>query len=258
MTNIGVITHVKRFTWIFSSLFVLLAAIVAISYYAGYRDLKQMRAEIKDLRQEVNEATRTIQEESAAVAASQRSAEQAAAKATVAAEGQKQAEASAQQANIQSQAAQEKMSQMQREREAELDRMQEALNRVVETRRTPTGMIISLPNSIFRFDFDKADLNQHNRELLSRIAGILLASKGYGLSVFGYTDDVGSAEYNQQLSLRRASAVKNYLVEAGLDPAIVNVKGYGKTSPLAEGLSESSRAKNRRVEIALTDSSVHF
>jgi outer membrane protein OmpA-like peptidoglycan-associated protein len=150
------------------------------------------------------------------------------------------------------------MSQMQREREAELDRMQEALSRVVETHRTPNGMIISLPNSVFRFDFDKADLNQHNRELLSRISGILLTSKAYGLSVFGYTDDVGSAEYNQQLSLRRATAVKDYLVQAGIDRGIVNVKGYGKTSPLVENASNDSRSKNRRVEIALTDSSVHF
>lgn len=224
-----------------------------------------MRAEIGGLREEVNEATKTVQEQSAAIAASQKSAEKAAALAAVAAQGQKeaesgrqQAEAAAQQAVVQSQAAQEKMAQMQRQREAELDRMQQAFNRVVETRRTANGMVISLPNSVFRFDFDKADLNQHNRELLSRIAGILLASKGYGLSVFGYTDDVGSAEYNQQLSLRRAAAVKDYLVQAGIDPDIVNVKGYGKSSPLVEGASSDSRAKNRRVEIALTDSSIHF
>lgn len=136
--------------------------------------------------------------------------------------------------------------------------MQEALNRVADTRRTANGIVISLPNSIFRFDFDKADLNQHNRELLSRIAGILLISKGYGLSVFGYTDDVGSAEYNQQLSVRRAKAVEDYLVQAGIDPAIINVKGYGKTSPLVEGTSADRRAQNRRVEIALTDSSIRF
>lgn len=224
-----------------------------------------MRGELRALQTEVNEATRTAKEESAAVAASSRSAQEAAARAAVAAQGRQQAESSraqaeaaAQQANEQTRQAQDKMAQMQRERQAELNRMQEALNRVVETHRTPNGMVISLPNSIFRFDFDKADLNQHNRELLSRIAGILLISKGYGLSVFGYTDDVGSAEYNQQLSLRRAKAVEDYLVQAGLDPGIINVKGFGKTSPLAEGTSGEHRAQNRRVEIALTDSSIHF
>jgi outer membrane protein OmpA-like peptidoglycan-associated protein len=150
------------------------------------------------------------------------------------------------------------MRQMRREREEELNRMQEALDRVAETRRTPNGMIIVLPNSIFRFDFDSSELSQHNRELLSRIAGILLVSKGYGLSVFGYTDDIGTAEYNQQLSLRRAKAVQDYLVQSGIDSATINIKGYGKTSPLVGGTSQESRAKNRRVEIALTDSSIKF
>ena len=224
-----------------------------------------MRGEMQGLRKEVNEASRTVQEESAAIAAASKNAEEAAAHAALAAEGQKQAEsnrqqaeAAAQQADIERHAAQEKMTQMQKEREAELDRMQEALNRVVETHRTPNGMVISLPSSVFRFDFDKADLNQRNRELLSRIAGILLVSKGYGLSVFGYTDDTGSSDYNQQLSLRRATAVRDYLVQSAIDPNIVNVKGFGKTSPLVENTSDEGRARNRRVEIALTDSSVHF
>jgi outer membrane protein OmpA-like peptidoglycan-associated protein len=265
--------------WFIGILSILVVAAVAVSDYAGYRDLKEMRSEVKELRQEVNVASKTVQEESAAIAGANKSAQEAAAQAALAAEGRQQAEsgrqqaesgrqqaessrqqaeAAALQANADKHAAQEKMGQMQKEREDELNRMQEALNRVVETHRTPNGMVISLPNSIFRFDFDKADLNQHNRELLSRIAGILLISKGYGLSVFGYTDDVGTPEYNQQLSLRRATALKDYLVQAGLDPAIINVKGYGKTSPLDESATNEARAKNRRVEIALTDSSIHY
>jgi outer membrane protein OmpA-like peptidoglycan-associated protein len=260
---------VKWFAWILG---VLVVAGVAVSDYAGYRSLKEMRGELRELRQEVNMASKTVQEESAAIAGANKSAQEAAARAAMAAEGRQQAESSrqqaessrqqaeaaAQQADADKRVAQLKMSQMQKEREEELNRMQEALNRVVETRRTPNGIIISLPNSIFRFDFDKADLNQHNRELLSRIAGVLLISKGYGLSVFGYTDDVGTAEYNQQLSLRRAEALKNYLVQAGIDPAIINVKGYGKSSPLDDSATNEARAKNRRVEIALTDSSIHF
>lgn len=259
----------KWFAWILG---VLVVAGVAVSDYAGYRSLKEMRGELRELRQEVNMASKTVQEESAAIAGANKSAQEAAARAAMAAEGRQQAESSrqqaessrqqaeaaAQQADADKRVAQLKMSQMQKEREEELNRMQEALNRVVETRRTPNGIIISLPNSIFRFDFDKADLNQHNRELLSRIAGVLLISKGYGLSVFGYTDDVGTAEYNQQLSLRRAEALKNYLVQAGIDPAIINVKGYGKSSPLDDSATNEARAKNRRVEIALTDSSIHF
>ncbi|MBV9679367.1 MAG: OmpA family protein [Acidobacteriaceae bacterium] len=253
----------ERLVWIIVLLIV--GAAIGVLDYAGYRSLKEMRGELRSLRQEVNEATRMAQEESAATAAASRSAQEAAARAATAAEGRKQAESgrqqaetAAQQANQATREAQERMSEMVREREEELNHMQEALNRVVETRRTPNGIVISLPSSIFRFDFDKADLNQQNRELLSRIAGILLISKAYGLSVFGYTDDVGTVEYNRQLSLRRANSVKDYLVQAGLDPAIINVKGYGKTSPRVEGTSDEDRSKNRRVEIALTDSSIRF
>ena len=231
-----------------------------------------MHAEIRALQKDVNDASRLAQEQSAAASAASRKAEEAATHAEAAAAGRQQAEtakqqaevvaqqaqASAQQANQESRAAHEKMTAMQQEREAELNQMQEALNRVVETRRTPNGMVISLPNSVFRFDFDSADLSGHNRELLSRIAGILLVSKGFGLSVFGYTDDVGTPEYNQQLSLRRANKVKEYLVQSGIDSGIINVKGYGKTSPLIEGKTDEQRSKNRRVEIALTDSSVRF
>jgi len=251
---------------------IVLVGALAVSDYLGYRSLKEMQGEVRALQQEVNDATRLAQEESAAVAASSKSAAEAAARAEIAAQGRERAEqqkaqaesgreqavTAAQQANDQAAQAQDQMAQMRREREEELNRLQEALNRVAETRRTPNGMVMVLPNSIFRFDFDSAELNQRNRELLSRIAGILLVSKGYGLSVFGYTDDVGTPEYNQQLSLRRAKAVEDYLVQSGIDPAIINVKGYGKTSPLAGGNAADDRAKNRRVEIALTDSSIKF
>jgi outer membrane protein OmpA-like peptidoglycan-associated protein len=250
----------------------VLVAGAAFIDYRGYRSLREMRFDLADLQRQVNEAGKLALQESAMAAAAGERAEAAASRAEIAAQGRQQAEqqkqqadsqreqavAAAQQANQQAAQAQDQMLQMRREREEELNRMQEALDRVVETHRTPNGMIIVLPNSVFRFDFDSAELSQHNRELLSRIAGILLVSKGYGLSVFGYTDDIGTAEYNQQLSLRRAKAVQDYLVHSGIDPATTNVKGYGKTSPLVAGTSAESRAKNRRVEIALTDSSIKF
>jgi OOP family OmpA-OmpF porin len=85
-----------------------------------------------------------------------------------------------------------------------------------------------------------------------------MTSDNYGLAVHGHTDDVGTAEYNQQLSERRAEAVKQYLVSAGIDPGIVTIKGFGKSSPIATGRDEASRAKNRRVDIALTDSTIQY
>jgi outer membrane protein OmpA-like peptidoglycan-associated protein len=260
----------KRLTLIIASV-----AVLGGFGFAGfklYRTLESMRGDMAVLRRQVVDATETAQRESSAASAASLRADQAALRAEIAAGGRQKAEeqkqqadldraqamTSAQQAAEQAKQAQDQMSQMRREREAELNQMQEALNRVVETHRTPTGMLIVLPDSTFRFNFDSADLSAKNRELLSRVAGILLVSKGYGLSIFGYTDDVGSEQYNQQLSERRAKAVEDYLIQAGIDPSIIRVKGYGKMSPHITGTTASARGQNRRVEIALTDSSVRY
>lgn len=252
-----------------------------------------MRAEVHALSARVDSATRLAQEESSAALAASERANQAAAEAQAAALGRKQAESAkqaadaakkaadvdrqqavaamhaadagrvqalsqARQAAEKAEQAEETMLQMRRQRQQELDKMQQALNRVVPTRRTPNGMVIVLRDATFRFAFDSASLNEKDRELLSRIAGILLVSKGYGLSIYGYTDDIGTAEYNQQLSVRRAQAVEKYLEKAGLDPSIMQVKGFGKTEPLVQGDSAAARAQNRRVEIALADSSIQY
>ncbi len=260
----------KRLTLVIAC--VALLAGLGVAGFKLYQTLESMRGEMADLRRQVVDATETAQRESSAASAASLRADQAAVRAEIAsgarqkAEEQKQqadldraqAMTSAQQAADQAKQAHDQMSEMRREREEELNRMQEALNRVVETHRTPNGILLVLPDSTFRFDFDSAELSQKNRELLSRIAGILLVSKGYGLSVFGYTDDVGTEQYNQQLSERRAKAVEDYLIHAGIDESIIRMKGFGKMSPHVAGTTASARGQNRRVEIALTDSSVRF
>ena len=143
-------------------------------------------------------------------------------------------------------------------RARELDRMQEALSRIAETSRTPLGMVVSLGEDRFLFDFDKADVKLENRELLSRIAGVLLASHGYRLYVYGHTDDVGTADYNQDLSERRAKSVRDYLVKAGLPGEIIESKGFGKTSPRVPAKTRDARQKNRRVEIGVVDTIIKY
>jgi outer membrane protein OmpA-like peptidoglycan-associated protein len=147
---------------------------------------------------------------------------------------------------------------MRKQRDQELSRLQQTLDRIVETRRTAFGLVMNLPDSALRFEFNSASLGSQARETLSRIAGILMTSGSYGLEVHGHTDFIGSDEYNQQLSQRRAEAVRNYIVSAGIDPNIITVKGFGKSSPVASGRDDASRAKNRRVEIAVTDSSIRY
>lgn len=154
--------------------------------------------------------------------------------------------------------ARHEMERLRREREEELNRLQETLSRIVETRRTALGLVMSLGGDSLQFDFDRAELRAENRELLSRIAGVLLTSGNYGVYVYGHTDDVGTEEYNLDLSERRAFAVRDYLVEAGIDPGIVSVRGFGKSQPVAPGTSPEARAKNRRVEIGIVDTSVQY
>lgn len=150
--------------------------------------------------------------------------------------------------------ARERLAEIREQRERDLDRLERSLGRIAETRRTALGMVMNLGDSI-EFDFDKAELRPENREILSRIAGVLLTAEGFGIQVYGHTDDVGTAEYNQELSERRAEAVRQYLIEAGVPEDKIQSKGFGKSAPLVEGTDPASRQRNRRVEIAVVETS---
>jgi outer membrane protein OmpA-like peptidoglycan-associated protein len=250
---------------VFVSVAVVFLCVLGGIAYEAHRRYEFVVSKLEAVNTKVDEANRTADTSAAnarsAIVQSAEAVESAklAANARSQAEQlQQRAEAGQAQAQTAAQQAREQMAEMRKEREEELNHMQEVLNRIVQTRRTQGGMVMTLPDNVFTFDFDSAELKPKNRELLSRIAGILLASKGYGLSVFGYTDDVGTADYNQKLSLRRAAAVRDYLVEAGIEPGIVSTRGYGKTSPLVSGITDAARSKNRRVEIALTDTSIRY
>jgi OmpA-OmpF porin, OOP family len=119
-------------------------------------------------------------------------------------------------------------------------------------------MVVELANDSFHFDFDKATLRPQNREVLSRIAGVLLVSTGYSLSIHGHTDDVGTAEYNQGLSERRAESVAEYLKSSGIPAELIEVRGFGKNSPRVKAPTKEARQRNRRVEIAIVDSMIHY
>jgi outer membrane protein OmpA-like peptidoglycan-associated protein len=155
-------------------------------------------------------------------------------------------------------ASQREAERLRRQRQRELNRMQEALSHIAETVRTPMGMVVNLSEDSFLFDFDKTDLRPENREILSRIAGVLLASHGYRLYVYGHTDDVGEEAYNQQLSEGRAQSVRDYLTGAGIPPEIIEVKGFGETDPKVRGETPLARQKNRRVEIGVIDTIINY
>jgi outer membrane protein OmpA-like peptidoglycan-associated protein len=90
------------------------------------------------------------------------------------------------------------------------------------------------------------------------VAGVLLSSQDYTVSVNGHTDDVGSDVYNQKLSERRAQAVRDYLVKAGLPAEVLSVTGHGKALPLVPRADDTARAKNRRVELAIANTRIQY
>jgi outer membrane protein OmpA-like peptidoglycan-associated protein len=134
--------------------------------------------------------------------------------------------------------------------------MQQALGKVAETRRTANGLLVTLDSKSIRFDFDKADIKPEYRDILNRIAGILMTFRGYTIAVYGYTDDIGTQTYNVQLSERRAEAVRDFFVQAGISPTSMSTKGFGKSDPRVPGSSEQARAANRRVELAIVDTRI--
>jgi outer membrane protein OmpA-like peptidoglycan-associated protein len=176
--------------------------------------------------------------------------------ARLSAEDAQTAKKDAQTARNEARISREETERVRQERKAELDRLQQALGALVETRRTAMGLVMNLGEDAIQFDFDKAELRPRHRELLSRIAGVLLTAKGYSIYVYGHTDDVGGESYNLNLSERRAKTVRDYLIDAGVSPDIISTRGYGKSSPRVAGTSDEARAKNRRVEVGVVDVSL--
>jgi OOP family OmpA-OmpF porin len=107
---------------------------------------------------------------------------------------------------------------------------------------------VTLAADVF-FDFDKAVLKPEGKAKLDDLVGKLKAVNLEVIIAIGHTDNIGSKAYNQKLSVRRAEAVKAYLVSKGIEPNRIYTEGKGLTQPIADNRTAEGRAKNRRVEI---------
>ncbi len=105
-------------------------------------------------------------------------------------------------------------------------------------------------NPIF-FGFDKFALRQDQSIVLDNAVQILNINPKLYISLSGFTDERGTKKYNLALSVRRAEAIKNYLVTKGIDPARILIFAYGEEFPLKKGHNESAWRFNRRVDIRL-------
>ena len=103
------------------------------------------------------------------------------------------------------------------------------------------------------FDFDKAEIRGDAAVILDEAASILNRTRGVGVRVEGHTDSTGPAAYNQNLSERRAAAVKRYLVERGVSASRLQTVGMGENNPIASNDTRDGRSVNRRVELQVLE-----
>lgn len=120
---------------------------------------------------------------------------------------------------------------------------------VVEIRESERGLAVVLGSGLFATG--EHELTPRARDQLRRIAAVVRLFDEHAISVEGHTDSVGAEALNLRLSERRAAAVRDALVEEGLDPARMEVVGHGEHLPLDTNQTPEGRAQNRRVEIVI-------
>jgi outer membrane protein OmpA-like peptidoglycan-associated protein len=201
---------------------------------------QQSQADAQKSQLAAQQAQLTAQQEAAQRAQAEAATAEAEARAQKARDAQKLAESSAQQATAQT--------------EQMRERLKDQLNQVLQTKETARGLIVNMSDVLF--DFNKFTLKPEAREKLAKVSGILLAYPNLKLQVEGYTDNIGSEEYNQKLSEQRADGVRDYLVSQSVQNANITATGYGKGSPIADNSSNAGRAQNRRVELVVSGDAI--
>jgi outer membrane protein OmpA-like peptidoglycan-associated protein len=129
-------------------------------------------------------------------------------------------------------------------------RLLQQLNAILATRDTARGLVATMPDVLF--ETNSFVLRSSARESLAKVAGILLAYPDLRLEVDGHTDSVGSDDYNQRLSEKRAASVRDYLAQQSIPISSVVVRGFGKTQPVASNATAAGRQQNRRVELVVS------
>ena len=136
---------------------------------------------------------------------------------------------------------------------AYMDAQEEKLARIPDTRveRVDEETLLVHFDSDILFDFDSAALRADSRRTVDQVADVLAEYDRTAIVVQGHTDAKGSDEYNQDLSERRAAAVKRHLESNGVEGERIATQGLGEGYPVATNDTESGRQQNRRVEIML-------
>lgn len=136
----------------------------------------------------------------------------------------------------------------------QMDKQAEELKNEVpdaSVERVGEGIVVELSDKVL-FEFGKSDLSDASKRSLDKMVEVFNKYPDTDIEVQGHTDDKGSEEYNQGLSVRRAVTVTDYLNSKGIANSRLNVKGFGELAPKYENTTDDGRAQNRRVEFLVT------
>ena len=134
------------------------------------------------------------------------------------------------------------------------EKLRAQLNSVLATSESARGLIVNMSDVLF--DTGKYTLKPNTQLSLAKVSGILQAYPGLKVQVEGYTDSVGSDDYNQKLSENRADAVRNFLLTQGVQETNISATGYGKAKPVADNATAQGRAQNRRVQLVVSGDAI--
>ncbi len=129
-----------------------------------------------------------------------------------------------------------------------MDKQAQELAQVAQVERVEDGIVATMKDKIL-FDTNESILKPESKASLEKIAEILKKYDKTEVTVAGYTDNVGTMSHNQQLSERRANAVRLFLSNQGVAPHRMTVMGFGLDNPVAPNTTADGRSKNRRVEL---------
>ena len=121
----------------------------------------------------------------------------------------------------------------------------------LQARQTERGLLVTLGDVLF--EFNRADIKPTAQSSLIKLADFLNKHPERRVLIEGYTDNIGSASYNEDLSRRRAEAVASALAALGVAPGRVSAVGFGKDNPIAANTTDTNRALNRRVEVYIAE-----
>jgi outer membrane protein OmpA-like peptidoglycan-associated protein len=121
----------------------------------------------------------------------------------------------------------------------------------MEVERVREDLLRVSVSSEASFDFDRFEIKPEFKPTLNKVAGVLRDDPNVRISIIGFTDSIGSEEYNLRLSQRRADATADYLISQGVSQSQIVTEGLGEQQPRASNETEAGRAQNRRVEIYL-------